>query len=483
MNSKRLPFLLLLVLFVVTGCAARQYQAAPIVAAETGASLESRNLADPGLRAFLETNLGRAVTPWPPSNWDLNSLTLAALYFNPQIEVARAQVEAARAAVVTAGARPNPTLNLSPGIPSPYLFGLDFAFPIETHGKRGIRIAQAQNLSEGARIGLAAAAWKVRSQVREALTAVLVAEERSALLRTQNTLLTTQVELLQPRLVAGEIPRPDVDSARVALVAGQLAARQAEGQIATTRVSLAAAIGVPAAKLENVQLSWSNFQDPPPPESLSPQQIQREAVVDRLDVRAALVQYAAADQALRLEIAKQYPDFNIGPGYQLEEHNNFFTVGFSTVLPVFNRNQGPIAEAEAARKKAAADFLAVQAQGIAQSEGALAAYRSPFAELDQTKNALVALQTERAAMQRRAVALGESDLLGLNGILLEGSSAALLELDALSRVQSALGALEDAVQRPLQGDFVMPPSLRDTGSQLLGSQSPAASNTPNGEKP
>ena len=163
---------------------------------------------------------------------------------------------------------------------------------------------------------------------------------------------------------------------------------------------------------------------------------------------------------MRLEIARQYPDFFFGPGYQLEERNNFFTIVFSTVLPVFNRNEGPIAEAEAARKKAAEDFLAVQARGIAQTDAALAAYRSPFAEFLQAKTALVALQTERAGMERRAVALGESDQLTLNGIVLEGSAAALAELDALSRVQAVLGSLEDAVQRPLQGDFVVPQSLQ-----------------------
>jgi outer membrane protein TolC len=330
------------------------------------------------LKKFLEANLGRPVSPWPVASWDVNTLTLAALYFNPQIETARAQAELASAAVVTAGARPNPTLSMTPGIPSPYLFGLDFAVPIESHGKRGIRIAQARNLNEAARINLAVAAWKVRAQVRAALVDAIVAEQRSELVRAQDGLLTTQVLLLQRRLVSGEIPRPEVDTARIALLNGQLAAQQAEGQIATTRASLAAAIGVSVAAIESVRLSWPDFQNPPAPESFSLQQIRREAVVDRLDVRAALVQYAAAEQALRLEIARQYPDFVIGPGYQFEERNSFFTLGLSTVLPVFNRSQGPIAEAEATRKKAAADFLAVQAQGIAQTEAALAAYRSPL---------------------------------------------------------------------------------------------------------
>lgn len=459
MEIRRARILWLFVAVVLAGCAARRYQSAPIVPEDSASKLEARTLADPGLKVFLEQNLGRPVSPWPLASWDVNTLTLAALYFNPQIETARAQAELASAAVITARARPNPTLSITPGIPSPYLFGLDFSVPIETHGKRGIRIAQAQNLSEVARISLAVAAWKVRSQVRAALVDVMLAEQRSELVHAQNLVLTTQLQLLQRRLVSGEIPRSEVNTARVALLNGQLAAQQAEGQLSTTRASLAGAIGVPVAALEHARLSWPDFHNPPAPESFSPQQIQREAAVDRLDVHAALIQYAAAEQAVRLEIARQYPDVAISPGYRFEERDNFFTIGFSTVLPIFNRNQGPIAEAEAARKKSAADFLAVQADGIAQSEAALAAYRSSFAELHKAKTALMTLQTQRANMERRSVALGESDSLALNGILLEGSAAALLELDALKRVEASLGALEDAVQRPLQGNFVMPASV------------------------
>ena len=61
---------------------------------------------------------------------------------------------------------------------------------------------------------------------------------------------------------------------------------------------------------------------------------------------------------------------------QFEERHSFFTVGVSTSIPIFNRNQGPIAEAEARRKESAAAFLQTQAQVIARSERALAVYHS-----------------------------------------------------------------------------------------------------------
>jgi outer membrane protein TolC len=181
-------------------------------------------------------------------------------------------------------------------------------------------------------------------------------------------------------------------------------------------------------------------------------------------VRQALAEYEAAEADLRLEIAKQYPDFDIGPGYTFEERNNFFTTGFATVLPIRNRNQGPIAEAEARRKEVGARFLATQAQVIAESESALASYRTALAELNQVQESLTRLYEPREQMARVSVSAGESEPLTLNDVQLQSAPAAHAKLNALTRAQVALGALEDAVQRPLQGDFVIPPSLQATGS-------------------
>src|SRR5229473_3526512 len=118
----------------LAGCAAQRYQAAPIVASATASRLESRNLADSRLQSFVEQNLGHSVSPWPPAIWDLQTLSLAALYFNPALDSARARIAGTEAALITAGARPNPSLSIAPGIPTPYLLTLDFAIPLETAG-------------------------------------------------------------------------------------------------------------------------------------------------------------------------------------------------------------------------------------------------------------------------------------------------------------------------------------------------------------
>lgn len=440
----------------LSGCARQRYHPQPLSPPVAASSLEARQLDDAGLKKFLEENLHRPITPWPLKNWDLSTLTLAAFYFNPALEVQRARVGAAEAATITAGARPNPTLSVSPGVPIPYLLEIDFAVPIETHGKRGIRIERAQNLSEATRLNLANTAWKVRNGVRTALTTYFLAVRQKELLRMDERLRSEQVKLLGQRLAAGEISRPEADSSRLALASTQVALRAADGRIPETKASLAAAIGIPVAALDDAELAWPEFATPPSVDSLSPELIQREAVLNRLDVRQALANYAAAESNLKLEIARQYPDFQIGPGYRFEETDNFFTVGFSINLPIFNRNQGPIAEAEARRKEAAANFLVTQAQVIAESEAALARYRTAMNELAEATDSLLKIQNTREQMAERALKIGESDRLTLNAVALERLGGLTTQLSALGQAQAALGELEDAVERPLGPGEIAP---------------------------
>jgi len=439
----------------VSGCAMQRYHRAPISPSETAGRLESRNLQDAGLRMFLEKNLGHPVSSWPLKSWDRRSLTLAAFYFNPEMDIARAQASVAKAAVITAGARPNPTLSLRPGIPSPYLFDLSLSMPIQTAGKRGYQILEAKNLSEAARFGLVSSAWKVRSAVRTALVNYFVAVRNAEQMQAQVKILADRVRLLRKRLAAGEISRPELDLARIDLANARLGALNARTQIAQDRSLLAGAIGVPVSALDGVEFSWPSFDRPPNPDSLSPRPIQREAVLNRLDVRQALAAYATAEASLQLEIARQYPDIQIGPGYAYEEGNNFFTLGLSTTLPIFNRNQGPIAEAEARRKEAAAQFLATQARVIAESEAASARYRGAWKELTEAERVLK-LHGGKVRLAQQTFKAGESGPLPVNSELLGRAAAARAKLAALSRAQAALGSLEDAVERPLEPGDILP---------------------------
>jgi cobalt-zinc-cadmium efflux system outer membrane protein len=439
--------------FLLAGCAMQRYQPSPIVASATASQFESRSLADDGLRSFEEKNLPQPVASWPPKTWDLQTLSLVALYFNPTLDLARARLARADAAMVTAGARPNPTLGISPGIPSPYLLTMDFAFPIETAGKRRYRVQSARNLDQAARFDLADSAWTVLSGVRLALLNYLLASRSLEQVRSEEQVRADQVNILEKILSAGEIPGFEVDLARIEFSKTEVALRAAEGRTAEAKAALAAAIGIPVAGLQDAQFVWPDLDMPPSPESLFPAEIHRDAVLNRMDVRRSLAQYAAAESDLQLEIAKQYPDINIGPGYTYEERNSFFTVGLSSAIPLFNRNQGPIAEAEARRKETAAAFLQIQAQVVARSERALAVYTAALRELAEAQT-LYQLQEAQLQIVQQGIRAGADNRLSLDGVQILLSVLDRARLDALGRAQRALGDLEDAVQRPLDHEGI-----------------------------
>ena len=437
------------------GCAPQAYRPAPLAPEETAARFESRTLADPGLRAFAQAHGRHDAAAWPPASWDFQALSLAALYFNPQLDSARARLQESRAAVTTAGARPNPTLEVSPGIPSPYLLTLDLSFPLETAGKRRYRIEAAQHAALAAELDLAEAAWKIRGDVRAALVEHLISSETLDLLRSEVQTRGDEVHLLERMASLGELPAPEADAARIALAKTRAELIAAEERGAEAKAGLAAAIGVPESALDGVRIFWPGVNAPPAVESLPAAQVRRAAVLNRLDLRSALAQYAAAEARLKLEIAKQYPDIDIGPGYTYEEKQSYFTLGLSAVIPVFHGNRGPIAEAEAQRQQAAAAFIAAQADVLGKSESSLAVYQVASREVDEARQ-LAQLADARRRSVQASVRAGEQGRLDLDEADIERSVAARAELDAEARAQRALGDLENAVQRPLAPGDALP---------------------------
>jgi outer membrane protein TolC len=256
-----------------------------------------------------------------------------------------------------------------------------------------------------------------------------------------------------------------VDFARIELSYTTAAIHSAEVQVTDTKSALAAAIGVPMAAIDRAEFSWPEMEALPSADSLSVDQVRRDAVLNRLNIRRALAQYAAAEADLHSEIAKQYPNFNLGPGYTYEESKSFFTVGFSTSLPIFNRNQGPIAEADGRRKEAAAAFLQTQAQVIEKSERAFAVYEAALRAYTQTESSYQ-LQKAQVQIVEQNISAGSDDRLSLDAAEIQVSALAEARLNALARAQGALGDLEDSLQRPLVHGEIFPVNSEFSSNSL-----------------
>ncbi len=446
-----IAIMLPLVVFA-SGCAPYRYHAAPVSPPALAASLEARSLDDFGLRSWMHQAAGFQSSSWPLATWDLHALTLAAYYFSTDMDVARAKAAVASAAIKTAAMKPNPSVSADSGYEtaaeSPYLLGFNFSLPIETAGKRGYRIAEAEHLSAASRIQIAEMAWTVRSRVRMALADLVYARQAVVVLRKETALQSEYVELLDARLRAGEIPLPEVTTARIDLSNLRQALRAAEGQMGTARAALAAAVGIPLSGLTGKSVNWDEAGGPPAPDALPAWSVRMAAVENRLDVQHALEQYKAAQSSLQLEIARQYPDINLGPGYAYEEGVHLISLQMGAVLPLRNHNEGPIAEAEAQRKAAGAELLATQSAVISQTDQALARYDAAYAVLQAARHsAAEAEQQSRTADQW--LKAGETDTLMAVSADIQFAVAERAQLDALHQTQLALGLLEDALERPI----------------------------------
>ena len=452
------------------GCAT--YHREPLDAVKTAQQFDSRSMSNPGLCQYLKANPDTKLSSCPPPQWNLAALTLVGFYYSPDIAVADARVREGDATVITARAVPNPTVHIGPqfreaispnfapwGIGS---FNLDL--PIETAGKRGYRTAEAQRLADAARLAAGETAWAVRSRIRAALLQYLLDLRQRDLLAHEEETLAQVVTLFEQRVNAGGASQPELYLAQSSLQATKLKFIELVARVSVDRNVLSAALGVPVSALDGVAFSWPGFDSPPGQQVLSPTEIQQLALLNRIDLRRQLAQYAAADEALKLEIAKQYPDINLTGGYSWEGGENIFELGPSAVLPVFNRNQGPIAEAEARRTEVAAQFLATQAGIMEQSQTALTRYRGALGALEAARTA-AELQAKRLGQATRAVAVGESDTVVLAQTQLQDLSAQQGLIDSLTNAQTALGTLEDSIQRPLDdgdiGSFTFPAALRD----------------------
>ena len=430
------------------------YHALPIDPSTVARAFEARTLDSAELQRYVASHLSRQGGPARPIVWNLSTLTLAAYFFSPDLDAARARNATSEASVRTASQRPNPSLQLPFGYTSnpkreesPWLLGVGVDIPIETAGKRGYRIEEARKLSIAARLNIGNVAWQVRSRLRTQLLDLYVARHRGVILAQTVAAQQGVVHILEKRLSVGAASTPEVSLARLALERTRIDRANAEQQALDVEAGAAKVVGLPMRALNSVDIRLDGFDliQPELPDDI----VRERAILNRADVLTALAEYDASQAALQLEIANQYPDIHIGPGYTFDAGAHKFAVSLSGIaLPVFNRNEGPMAEAAARRAEAAARINSVQAQAIGDADRAAQSYRSALARL-QLSESLLSTQRRRMAAQRKAFQVGEADRLSLMLAEQELHSMELAHQDAQAEVQRSIGQLENAMQRPL----------------------------------
>ena len=470
--SKRLIDLyLVVVIAVVAGCAAPGYTPRPLDQRQVVEDFVSRSADAAAVRDYLAAE-GVVSADWPLKAWGLRELTLLAFFWHPDLGAARADADVTQAGVTALRQPANPELDAiiehhehRRGDDSPWSVGAALRIPVQTSSRRAARVERAELLAAAAVFDVGNVAWQLRSRVRRSFVDVFATDRETETLHQELLLRREEGAILERRYALGaESARElQVATARRSEVEFQLA--QASGRSRSARLALAEAVGLPAERMAELPLSFAGLARPAP--VLDDASLQRAALSNRLDIRRGLLRYAAAESALRLEMDMSLPDLVLKPGYLWDQGANVWALGLGLVLPMFHRNEGPIAVASARREAEAKNFAALQTRAIQELD--VASHR--YAQATEALNAAATTRHDAAvaaAAAERSFAAGASDRLEFVRSRLDLLPAERRVLAAQLDCQHALASLEDALQRPL--DDVPAPRLATDAAPVVASR-------------
>lgn len=327
--------------------------------------------------AFSQTDAGSNPSPLlrqaaartaePAGPLDLRSAIALAQRANPGLSSAAREQEATDAAVLQAGAWPNPVLeaqveDLRRGNRTTTLL---LSQPVELGGKRAARVTAAERARDQAASALLARRSELRASTITLFFDVLAAQERVRLMQDSLALAQAATRAAANRVAAGKVPPLEETRSRVAEAGIRVELQQAEGALRSARRQLAALWGNPDPRFTQAQGAVDRL----PPLALAQDVERRLAAAPML--RQARLEVERRQALSQLEQARRVPDVTVSLGAKRvpadegmgsSNGRNQVVVGVSVPLPIFDTNRGNVAEALSREEKARDDLAAAELQ-------------------------------------------------------------------------------------------------------------------------
>ena len=454
---------------LLLACAAEKYQSKPLNAGQTTAKMLAKDVASPEFNAYL-IKQGYQDAALPFTTWGLDELTLCALYYNPKLDVAKAQLGLANAKIESAGVKQNPTLNASlahsnqaNGDKQPWAYGLNVEIPIETANKREIRVEEAQANAAVGRMDVADTAWQLRNQIAKDLIEYHQNIANVQLLQAEQATQNEIADMLQKRVQSGLASKTELSTVQLTQLKAQSALYGEQAKSAEINARLATDVGLSAEKFKQITLkplaidTELSQQTSMLDANFVNKNLQGSALLNRIDIRRSLAKYAAAEAKIKLEIAKQTPDISLSPGIAFEFGDSIWSLGFSTLLNLLHKNPTQIAEAKQLREIEGAQFEALQAQIIGDLNRTYAQYEASMQHLNLAQSQYTSQLQHHKKLQKQFDA-GLIDRLALKQALLSNHIAQQQVLTAQFEVLKATSEIENVMQVPLYQNVAMPQS-------------------------
>jgi outer membrane protein, heavy metal efflux system len=245
-------------------------------------------------------------------------------------------------------------------------------------GKRGLRIDVARAAVQAAHRSRDEAVRLLSLQLRQAMLDGALQQAQLDLAHEAADVAERTWALDDKRLHAGAISEAELARAEVAALQAQQAVDLADQAVRVARLQIALLLGSPEPESE-FTVDPGLLDRPLPAEAAPADALAREALDRRPDLLAALAQEARAESALALARRQRIPEMALSAQYQQEGSGQSalqpptLTLGVQLPLPVFYRQAGEIAKAEAELRAQRASHLKLRAQVLVEVQSARAA--------------------------------------------------------------------------------------------------------------
>lgn len=383
---------------VIAGC--QSYETSPLDAAAHRESWHARTPADASVEAFAEQL--RQVTPDEPAAYDpsdgisVAEGELIALVYNPDLRLARLRAGVALATAEHAGRWDDPglaidLLRITESVSDPWILTGGLAITLPISGRLEAEKSLADAAYQAQLLAIAEAEWRVRHEVRLAWLAWSAArvkvDQQEQLIRQIGTLVEATGKLAE----AGELPQTEAALFSIERIQRSYELHRLRGEVEALHQRLRSLMGLsPTAPLAiNPQFDVLDDSDR-----------SSQTTVDSNPLLARLSQeYEVAEQALRREIRKQYPDLTLGPVYENDQGQSRIGLSGGIPLPILNANKQGIAEAKAERELARAAYEAEYERlvgTLAQSQARAESLRAEREMITDEMAPLIDRQVEQA---------------------------------------------------------------------------------------
>jgi cobalt-zinc-cadmium efflux system outer membrane protein len=323
----------------------------------------------------------------PEGTLVLRDALAAALLQSPALASFAFELRAQEARILQARQRPNPelALELEDAGGSDEFRGflqaqttLQLSQLVELGGKRAARIDAASRARTLAGWDYEARRLDVFSETASAFVEVLLAQEALALAGENLALADEATRAARERLRAGLSPEVEVMRSEIARSAAEIARGEAALALDTARQRLAAQWGGKAARFGEAAGELEPISPPPSLDDL------QNRVADNPELARFEAETAEREAALRLARAQALPDVRVGPGVRRLEgaDETVFVLAASIPLPLFDRNQGAVAEAAVRLAKLGAERRTVETRLASELAAAQHAVASAFARAE-----------------------------------------------------------------------------------------------------